>query len=137
MGEPTADKDTAVDGSHQPTLAAGDVPPADVGGLPPDRRIGAYRIHAELGRGGMGVVYLATRADQQYEKRVAIKLIHAGAGRAEVLERFRRERFSSGRFDRRESGRGCDRERSRGSDRGRDPGGGSGFARGVRCDRTS
>jgi serine/threonine-protein kinase len=92
VGEPTAGKDTALDTSHRTTLAAGDVLPADVGGLPPDRRIGAYSIHAELGRGGMGVVYLATRADQQFEKRVAIKLIHAGAGRPEVLERFRRER---------------------------------------------
>lgn len=38
-------------------------------------RIGPYRIIRELGRGGMGVVYLAERADGQYEQRVAIKLI--------------------------------------------------------------
>ena len=38
------------------------------------RRIGAYRILRELGRGGMGDVYLAERADDKFHKRVAIKL---------------------------------------------------------------
>ena len=92
VGESNADNPTEPDASHRPTLAASEVHPAGIAGLPPNRRIGSYFLHAELGRGGMGVVYLATRADQQYEKRVAIKLIHAGAGRAEVVERFRRER---------------------------------------------
>src|SRR4051794_26714812 len=41
------------------------------------RRIGAYRVVRELGRGGMGVVYLAERDDGQYEQRVAIKLLRA------------------------------------------------------------
>ena len=36
---------------------------------------GAYRILRELGRGGMGAVYLAERSDHQYEKRVAVKLL--------------------------------------------------------------
>lgn len=40
----------------------------------PDR-IGAYRLAGELGRGGMGVVYLGERADGQFHQRVAIKLI--------------------------------------------------------------
>jgi eukaryotic-like serine/threonine-protein kinase len=39
------------------------------------RRVGAYRINQRIGRGGMATVYLASRADQQYEKQVAIKIL--------------------------------------------------------------
>ena len=42
-------------------------------------RIGAYRILALLGRGGMGEVYLAERADGQFEQSVALKLLRADA----------------------------------------------------------
>jgi serine/threonine protein kinase len=56
------------------------------------RRIGPYRILRELGRGGMGAVYLAERADQQYEKQVAIKLLKRGTESDEMLRRFRNER---------------------------------------------
>ena len=38
-------------------------------------RIGPYRVLRELGRGGMGTVYLATRDDDAYRKEVAIKLV--------------------------------------------------------------
>jgi TolB-like protein/Flp pilus assembly protein TadD len=55
-------------------------------------RIGPYEIVRELGAGGMGVAYLAERADAEYEKRVAIKLIRAGLDSETVLRRFRRER---------------------------------------------
>src|SRR5690348_691912 len=41
---------------------------------PADRRIGPYRVIRELGRGGMGTVYLAERADDAFTQRVAIKL---------------------------------------------------------------
>jgi hypothetical protein len=41
-------------------------------------RIGAYAIVKELGRGGMGAVYLAERADGQFEKHVAIKVLKRG-----------------------------------------------------------
>jgi serine/threonine protein kinase/tetratricopeptide (TPR) repeat protein len=58
---------------------------------PTERRIGAYRILRELGHGGMGTVYLAARADEQYQKRVAIKTIR-GLDSEEVLRHFRRER---------------------------------------------
>jgi serine/threonine protein kinase/tetratricopeptide (TPR) repeat protein len=57
-----------------------------------DLRIGPYRALKELGRGGMGRVYLAARADEQYQKRVAIKVIKADVDRNEVVSRFRRER---------------------------------------------
>jgi len=42
-------------------------------------RLGAYRLEKEIGRGGMGEVYLATRADSEFDKRVAIKLIRTGS----------------------------------------------------------
>jgi non-specific serine/threonine protein kinase/serine/threonine-protein kinase len=56
------------------------------------RRIGAYDILEEIGHGGMGEVYRAGRADGQYEKEVAIKLVRGGYDTASVLERFRHER---------------------------------------------
>jgi eukaryotic-like serine/threonine-protein kinase len=55
-------------------------------------RIGAYAIVRELGRGGMGTVYRAERADGQFEKRVAIKVLKRGTDTDEVLRRFRIER---------------------------------------------
>jgi serine/threonine protein kinase/tetratricopeptide (TPR) repeat protein len=55
-------------------------------------RLGAYRVEREIGRGGMGAVYLAQRADGHYEQQVAIKLIKRGMDTDLVLERFRAER---------------------------------------------
>ena len=55
-------------------------------------RIGAYEIVREIGRGGMGAVYLARRADEEFEKLVAIKLLKRGTDTDEVLRRFRAER---------------------------------------------
>jgi serine/threonine-protein kinase len=54
-------------------------------------RIGAYRLMEEIGRGGMGIVYRAERADALYQKTVAIKLLAPPADRA-IAERFGRER---------------------------------------------
>lgn len=56
------------------------------------RRIGAYLLMRELGRGGMGAVYLAERADLEFTKQVAIKLLKRGTDTDEVLRRFRAER---------------------------------------------
>ena len=56
------------------------------------RRLGAYEILRELGRGGMGAVYLARRADREFEKAVAIKIVAAPLGDDELVRRFRRER---------------------------------------------
>ncbi|HEX5708313.1 MAG TPA: protein kinase, partial [Pyrinomonadaceae bacterium] len=56
------------------------------------RRIGAYRVVREIGRGGMGAVYLAERADSEFRRRVAIKLIKRGMDTDFILRRFRNER---------------------------------------------
>jgi serine/threonine protein kinase/Tfp pilus assembly protein PilF len=56
------------------------------------QRLGAYRIVREIGRGGMGAVYLAERADQEFEQRVAIKLVRRGMDTDEIVHRFRSER---------------------------------------------
>ncbi|MDQ6764808.1 MAG: serine/threonine protein kinase [Verrucomicrobiota bacterium] len=58
----------------------------------PGRRIGAYELVRELGRGGMGAVWLATRADQEFQQIAAIKLLKRGTDTDEVLRRFRGER---------------------------------------------
>jgi tetratricopeptide (TPR) repeat protein/predicted Ser/Thr protein kinase len=54
--------------------------------------IGPYRLLRELGQGGMGVVYLAERADGQFEQRVALKLIKRGMDSDDILRRFLGER---------------------------------------------
>jgi len=58
----------------------------------PGARIGPYRVLREVGRGGMGVVYEAERADGDFRKRVAIKLVGLGARSGAVMRRFQRER---------------------------------------------
>src|SRR5581483_6064599 len=56
------------------------------------RQIGAYKLVREIGHGGMGTVYLAVRADDQYQKRVALKLVRRGMDTQDILRRFRHER---------------------------------------------
>ena len=78
---------TALDGAddplERPALAGSGTPFGREGSV-----IGAYRLLRRIGEGGMGVVYEAERADQQFDRRVAIKLIHAGVDYQirEVLE---------------------------------------------------
>jgi eukaryotic-like serine/threonine-protein kinase len=55
------------------------------------RRVRAYRLVREVGRGGMGAVYLAVR-DDEFKQRVAVKLIRRGMDTDDVVRRFRRER---------------------------------------------
>src|SRR5205085_11509626 len=68
----------ALQGNRSPSLAG--------------QHIGPYQIIREIGRGGMGAVYLATRDDDTYKKRVAIKLIKRGMDTEDILRRFRNER---------------------------------------------
>ena len=79
LEQPVADLKSAIVGA---------VPKADRVG----RRIGVYQIVEEIGHGGMGEVYRAVRADGQYDKQVAIKLVRVGFDSSFVLERFRHER---------------------------------------------
>ena len=54
--------------------------------------IGRYRILREIGFGGMGAVYLAERADREFEQRVALKLLRNALPGESAIQRFRRER---------------------------------------------
>jgi serine/threonine protein kinase/tetratricopeptide (TPR) repeat protein len=56
------------------------------------RRLGTYQITEQIGSGGMGEVYRASRADDQYRKQVAIKLVRAGQDSDFVIHRFKNER---------------------------------------------
>jgi len=56
------------------------------------RRIGSYQILEQIGEGGMGEVYRAGRADDQYHKQVAIKLVRGGFDSRFTLGRFKAER---------------------------------------------
>jgi serine/threonine-protein kinase len=58
----------------------------------PGDRIGPYRLIREIGRGGMGRVFLADRADGQFEQQVALKLVRSGQYGGEIRQRFLRER---------------------------------------------
>lgn len=64
-----------------------DVAPSAVNGS----RIGPYKVIREIGRGGMGSVYLAERDDKAYHQQVAIKLINPGLRGESVHRRFRNE----------------------------------------------
>jgi serine/threonine protein kinase/tetratricopeptide (TPR) repeat protein len=56
------------------------------------RRIGPYKLLHEIGHGGMGAVYLAVRDDDQFRKRVAVKVVKRGMDTESILRRFRHER---------------------------------------------
>lgn len=56
------------------------------------RQVGAFRLVRELGKGGMGMVYLAERADGEFQQKVAVKLIKRGMDLDFIVKRFRHER---------------------------------------------
>ena len=58
----------------------------------PGDLIGPYKLIREVGHGGMGRVFLASRADGQFEQQVALKLVRGGPSGREILQRFLRER---------------------------------------------
>ncbi|MBL8989726.1 MAG: serine/threonine protein kinase [Gemmatimonadetes bacterium] len=64
-------------------------------------RIGPYLVVRELGRGGMGTVYEAHRADDAFQKRVALKMVARGRDTDAILRRFRYERQILARLEHR------------------------------------
>ncbi len=78
-GDPLATNPSAADGIFAPNPVIG-------------QRLGSYRVIGELGRGGMGAVYLAERADSAFRLRAAVKLIKRGMDTDFILRRFRNER---------------------------------------------
>jgi serine/threonine-protein kinase len=68
------------------------VPDADFADPFIGMRLGAWLIVDLIGRGGMGTVYLAERADGQYEQRVALKIVHVQSETFGASWRFQAER---------------------------------------------
>ncbi len=89
--------DRVGDRFDQPTFVAdlGDDPaPSRVG-----RRLGPYLLTREIGQGGMGAVWEAERVDEQYTKRVAIKMVAMGRDTEAMRRRFWQERELLARLD--------------------------------------
>jgi serine/threonine protein kinase/tetratricopeptide (TPR) repeat protein len=74
-----------------PRLALAPAPDAAASEPAAGLLVGPYRLISELGRGGMGSVWLAERADGQLKRRVALKLPRLAWGTA-TAERLARER---------------------------------------------
>ena len=71
------------------------IDPASVDGLedaPPPARLGPFRLGEPLGRGGMGTVYAARRADGAFDADVAVKVLRRGLDTEDIVGRFVRER---------------------------------------------
>src|SRR5262245_43983060 len=84
----------AADGRADRFLSAPALP-SELGPRPASftqRRIGHYRVEARIGEGGMSTVYLAVRADDVYQQKVALKVLGVGADRPDLVARFRVER---------------------------------------------
>lgn len=74
-----------------PLLHAADLMPAALAGTGLPTRVGPFRFVREIGRGGMGAVFLAERDDGHFDQRVALKLVrHVGA--VDLVPRFLEER---------------------------------------------
>jgi serine/threonine protein kinase/tetratricopeptide (TPR) repeat protein len=63
------------------------------------KQIGAWRIVRLIGQGGMAVVYLGERYDQEFRKTVAIKMVRPGPNAEEIFQRFRNERQTLAALD--------------------------------------
>ena len=62
-----------------------------------ENRVGIYKLLKELGRGGMGTVYLAVRSDDVFSKVVALKVISFGVGAGRFCGAFQAGAADSGR----------------------------------------
>ncbi|MEM8931298.1 MAG: serine/threonine-protein kinase [Acidobacteriota bacterium] len=71
---------------------ASSTPPLEPAVLGPGAHLGPYRLDAEIGRGGMGVVYSATRDDDAFQRHVAVKVVRSERLHADGVWRFQRER---------------------------------------------
>ena len=65
---------------------------AEIPSVAPDEHVGPYRVLRELASGGMGTVYVAERADGQYDQRVALKLVRHEMDADSARRRFLFER---------------------------------------------
>jgi serine/threonine-protein kinase len=80
----------ATDAEGEEASAAPPTPP--IPPAPPIPSAGPYRLLREIGRGGMSTVWLAERADDQFRRQVAVKLLQPGMDSADLQRRFRAER---------------------------------------------
>jgi eukaryotic-like serine/threonine-protein kinase len=87
IGESVADYAHTLLGEMEATTQA-----EEIAALPAGGRLGPWRLLREIGRGGMGAVFLAERDDETYRRQVAIKLVKRGMDTDDVLLRFRWER---------------------------------------------
>ena len=88
LDKPAAQIAGAISGTTH-TLVSSSV---EVPEYPPGYRVGPYELQKCIGRGGMGSVWLATRFDSDFKKKVAVKLVKRGMDTQEILRRFRLER---------------------------------------------
>lgn len=72
---------------HEQGFAEDAAPSGDAG-----KQVGPYRLVRELGRGGMGVVYLADRVDGEFRRQVAVKVLKRGMDTDDFIRRFHTER---------------------------------------------
>jgi len=85
--------------AHDQAVGFIESPPDDTRSMPDvapgklvGRRIGQYEVVRQIGSGGMGTVYLASRADEQFRRLVAVKIIRSDFDNQSIIRRFRNER---------------------------------------------
>ena len=89
--------DTGADGFFHDLTGGGlGVPDDPMAGVP--ERVGPWRLVREVGKGGMGTVYLAERDDGTFAQRAAIKLVRPGLA-DDLVARFRAERHLLARLE--------------------------------------
>jgi eukaryotic-like serine/threonine-protein kinase len=92
VSELLASAPTAEGSLRQPIAAAAQTLAADSVMAQVGRRIGAFRLVRLLGEGGMGAVYLGERDDEEFNQRVAVKLLSHAVSSPQAVARFRDER---------------------------------------------